>query len=295
MPIADELKRYERHGRDKEKVFTNSFVIPLLQRLGMSVVYNHGTREYGRDVILGTLDMFGHFLFYGVQVKFEGSIGLGDGSRSIANDARQAFLNPFQHPQTGRMEWITRFYIVNAGSISEQAIEDIFRQVENQAIASNTVLIDGVGIIALDKVAAYTRGTMVREGITGLLLEIRCNRACMEIMRNNLTPPITVNRCCLYATAAYLERPFLMQSIPYSVVQHYWQAVRAINAVLDDLTSHVRVGQKDQENRTVAFNGLSEEVSPLADELEAALVSVLAGLGVTVATQVFPPCDQSLS
>ena len=93
-------------GPSKEFQFRDQFVMPLLVRLGFGVVANnHGQREFGRDIVFGDIDRFGHVVYYGMQVKYESSISLGD-SHSLAQDAEQATHNPFRHPHTGRQEYI---------------------------------------------------------------------------------------------------------------------------------------------------------------------------------------------
>ncbi|MGD9858247.1 MAG: hypothetical protein AB7U20_25175, partial [Planctomycetaceae bacterium] len=68
----------------KEFQFRDQFVMPLLLRLGFGiVVHYHGTREFGRDVIFGDLDRFGHVVYYGLQIKYESSIGLGASQKLI--------------------------------------------------------------------------------------------------------------------------------------------------------------------------------------------------------------------
>ena len=76
-------------GDDKEFQFRDKFVMPLLVRLGFGVVLNyHGCREFGRDVIFGDIDRFGHVVYYGMQIKYETSIGLA-ASHELIQDAEQ--------------------------------------------------------------------------------------------------------------------------------------------------------------------------------------------------------------
>ncbi|MDP2754082.1 MAG: hypothetical protein Q8P40_06790 [Nitrospirota bacterium] len=58
-----------------EDEFTQEFLIPLLQRLGFSLVVNyHGSSEFGKDLIFAELDRFGHVRYHGLQAKYEPSI-----------------------------------------------------------------------------------------------------------------------------------------------------------------------------------------------------------------------------
>lgn len=83
---------------NNEESFTDSFLIPLLQRLGFSVVVNfHGTSEFGKDIIFGEIDRFGHVVYHGLQAKYVASTSLS-ASDELIEDAKQAFNNPFTHP-----------------------------------------------------------------------------------------------------------------------------------------------------------------------------------------------------
>ena len=67
------------------------FLIPLLQRLGFSIVVNfHGTSEFGKDIIFGEIDRFGHVVYHGLQAKYVPSISLS-ASDELIEDAKQAF------------------------------------------------------------------------------------------------------------------------------------------------------------------------------------------------------------
>jgi hypothetical protein len=88
-------------GDQKEFQFRDKFVMPLLVQLGFGIVVNyHGKRELGRDVIFGDLDRFGHVVYFGMQIKYELSIGLS-ASHDLVHDVVEATNNPFRHPETG--------------------------------------------------------------------------------------------------------------------------------------------------------------------------------------------------
>ena len=127
-------------GPQKEFQFRDSFIMPLLVRLGFGIVVNyHGTREFGRDVIFGDLDRFGHVVYYGMQIKYEPSVSLS-GSHELIQDAEQATNNPFRHPHTGREEFISCFYVANAGDISDAARENFFNTVARRGIRDSRLL-----------------------------------------------------------------------------------------------------------------------------------------------------------
>ena len=63
MAIPPEFRNF-----NDEADFTARWIIPLLHRLGFSVVVNyHGQREFGRDVVFGEIDRFGHVVYYAMQ------------------------------------------------------------------------------------------------------------------------------------------------------------------------------------------------------------------------------------
>jgi hypothetical protein len=58
-----------------ENDFVQRFLIPLLHRLGFSVVANyHRTHgELGKDLVFAEIDRFGHIRYCGLQAKYEES------------------------------------------------------------------------------------------------------------------------------------------------------------------------------------------------------------------------------
>lgn len=100
-----------------EADLTDNFLVPLLQRLGFSLVVNyHGSAEYGKDLVFADIDRFGHVAYHAMQAKYKPAIGNND-VQGLVNDCLQAFANPFSHPQTGASQSISKFYAVNAGSL----------------------------------------------------------------------------------------------------------------------------------------------------------------------------------
>jgi hypothetical protein len=154
-----------------EDDFVQRFLIPLLFRLGFSVVANyHGKRENGKDVIFADIDRFGHILFFGLQAKFEPSIPKSM-VLEMVDDVESAFGNPFTHPQTNKQEVITRFYYVNAGTFSEYVPDDFFNRIGRWK--AHTVILDGPGLIALGRWATLNKTTMIRELLSGLILVLQ--------------------------------------------------------------------------------------------------------------------------
>jgi hypothetical protein len=84
-----------------EADFTSRFLVPLLRRLGYSIVAEyHGQREFGKVLVFGEVDRFGEVAYHGLQAKYVESIGQKE-AEGLIDDCRQAFRNPFRHSNTG--------------------------------------------------------------------------------------------------------------------------------------------------------------------------------------------------
>ena len=156
MPIT-ELANYKN-----EADFTKRFLIPLVKRLGFGVVLEyHGTDEYGKDLILGEIDRFGHVRYHGLQAKYVDSVGLND-ARRLIEQCEQSFRHPFIHPQKSEKAYISTFIAVNGGNISEQGRNDFFKALRPQ-YGDNVKLIDGKGLVNLDRIASRRTKISSRE------------------------------------------------------------------------------------------------------------------------------------
>jgi hypothetical protein len=275
MTIASELTQF---GDEAE--FRDRFVIPLLYRLGFAMVVNyHGTREFGRDIIFGEFDRFNHPVYYGLQAKYLPSIGQSE-SHGLAEDAKETFAHPFDHPQRHIQDRICRFYAVNAGSISENARTNFFGLLEKSQ-AANAILLDGAAVVALDRHTSFTRGALVRELILGLSFEIKTNRATgllagLKTFLSNGAYPMTRLRTA--ATLAMLERPVIAEPQFMGDLQEYWHVARTINQIVDSLDlPFVVTGWK--ETRGQVATELIARLDLLGAGLEKRLLTVAAEFG----------------
>ena len=66
---------------EKENEFTIKILLPLFRKLGFTnVKYNHGNKEYGKDITFARRTEFDDYEYYGVQVKY------GDVSGGVQGD-----------------------------------------------------------------------------------------------------------------------------------------------------------------------------------------------------------------
>jgi hypothetical protein len=266
-----------------EEAFRNAFLMPLLQRLGFSIVINyHGSREFGRDVVFGDLDRFGHITFFGMQAKHEPSISLA-ASHDLVRDAREAFNHPFRHPQTGAEHHISGFYVATAGTISEQASENFFLTLANERLR-NVRLLDGASLVRLNKWAVTDRRSLIRERLTGLLMEIKVNRfpfdsLVAEMDANvNQGAALPPQRARFFATGAFLAAPVLSEQLDVNLVEFYYQTGRLVNSWADDLSVPLRTGQF-AHGRLDGLRQACPTARQLGDRIEASITAILAELG----------------
>lgn len=237
MPILDELTTF-----DNESGLIGRFLIPLLGRLGFSIIVNyHGTREFGKDLIFGEIDRFSHVRYYGLQAKYLPSIGK-QAAHDLVQDCEEAFAKDFTHPQTGQQHKISSFYAVNAGSISNEARDFFFSTLRGKH-ADNVRLIDGKDLLALDRSVAISRIESGRESLMGLFIEASYNEDILQRVipaldginksdgHNIQYPPL---RLRVNAVASYLLKPFLVTDIPFDIIERFWSMGTAFNRVLNE-------------------------------------------------------------
>lgn len=238
-----------------EEAFTRDYVIPLLNRLGFGVVENyHGTREFGKDLICGTFDNFGDTLFYGIQVKYETSIGLKS-VEDLIRDSKQAFRNPFKHPRTSTEHRIAFFIAINGGSISDQAKEHFFNSLDD-TLRPYARLIDGKSLLSLHKFASWREVQRIREQITGMIAEVEANRKLKSVGRladfaqhiSRWKSEVPFERFRNNCVSAYLASPSLPDVIQAWEAHKYWQATQSLNRFLDIMSQPgYVVGEKDRK------------------------------------------------
>lgn len=110
-----------------EKLFTIEILIPLLKRMNFSSVkYNHGTREFGKDILFSERDKFGSVKHYGVQVK-AGDINGKVNSQidEIIGQIDDCFSVPIKEFGTDNNVFLSEIYIIISGKFTSNAIEKI--------------------------------------------------------------------------------------------------------------------------------------------------------------------------
>ncbi len=141
-----------------EADFTVRVVLPILRKLGFAnIKYNHGKREYGKDIVFARMTEFQELEHWAGQVKF-GDVDGGAGSEvdKLINQADDAFKMPFYDIYTRQQQRISKLVIIASGKFTENAIEKICGKIESHSLRNNIIFLDGDKIETL---AERFRGT----------------------------------------------------------------------------------------------------------------------------------------
>lgn len=138
---------------DSEKDFTLRTVLPILRKLGFqNVKYNHGKREFGRDVTFARVSEFQDLEFWAAQVK-HGDVHGGANAEidEILGQVDDAFKMPFYDLYTKRQQRIAKLAIIISGKFTENAVEKVCGKIENSAVRNNVVFVDGEKLTTLSE------------------------------------------------------------------------------------------------------------------------------------------------
>lgn len=268
MPIPPELTF------SNEDAFNQEFVIPLLRRLGFSVVANyHGHAEFGKDLVFAEIDRFGHVRYHAVQTKYLPSISL-NAIEELVLDCKQAYNNPFTHPQTGAVERISSFYAINAGSIGPEATQHFFQSLVG-VYGGNVRLLQAKDLLVLDQWATAQKHESITHRLTGLLLELRFNRRQIQAITekyksslSNKKAPLVFTSIKTDAVAHYLTSPLLADELSPEIVQGYWQACSVLEAWISVHRMWSIKPDDNPEASEASLTGLTSKIEAFAVAIE---------------------------
>lgn len=141
----------------KESEFTTKILIPLFRALGFTnVKYNHGNKEYGKDVTFARKTEFDEFEFYGCQVKFGDVSGDASGEvNELITQAKDAFQMPYYDVYTRQKVRISKLVIAISGKFTSNAIDKIVDGLTDYPLKNNIIFVDGEKVNTL--LARYRR------------------------------------------------------------------------------------------------------------------------------------------
>ncbi len=115
---------------DEEK-FTMEVLLPLFRRMGfLDVHYNHGQKEFGKDITFSEIDKFNQRRNYGVQVKVGDISGRAKSDLNEAiNQINEAFPHDYIDTSSRERRFISDFVIAISGHFTDKAKEKIMEEV----------------------------------------------------------------------------------------------------------------------------------------------------------------------
>lgn len=117
-----------------EVKFTIEVLLPLFRNMDfIDVKYNHGKREFGKDVTFSEIDKFGKRRNYGVQVK-AGSLSGEAGSEidKIIGQISDAFGMPYIDTTSREKRFISDLIIVISGRFTDNAEDKIIEKTKRR-------------------------------------------------------------------------------------------------------------------------------------------------------------------
>jgi hypothetical protein len=121
---------------DDEKRFSLEVLLPLFRSMLFSdVKYNHGKREFGKDVTFSEIDRFGVRRNYGVQVKVGDLSGeAGAEMDKIIGQIEDAFSMPYVNTTSREKRYISDLIIAISGRFTDNAKDKIIEKINRRNI-----------------------------------------------------------------------------------------------------------------------------------------------------------------
>lgn len=130
---------------EKESEFTIKVLLPLLRKLGfVNVKYNHGNKEFGKDIVFARRTEFDEYEYYGVQVKYgDVSGGVNGDINGLLTQAKDAFSMPFYDVYSRNRVRISKVIIAISGKFTQNAVEKIIEGISDYPLKNNIIFLDG--------------------------------------------------------------------------------------------------------------------------------------------------------
>ncbi|MEO5969529.1 MAG: hypothetical protein ABIQ95_06345 [Bdellovibrionia bacterium] len=128
-----------------EAEYIRTTLIPLLKNMGFrNVVFHHGPREFGWDILFSRQTEFGIPEYWAAQVKLGNVSGRSNSFIDlIVNQAQEAFKIPVLDLQTKSKIWISKFVVIITGRFTENAVEKLCEKIESHSLRNNLIFVDG--------------------------------------------------------------------------------------------------------------------------------------------------------
>jgi hypothetical protein len=152
------MRKKWKHYIDRMLTFALiGILLPLFRKLGfVNVKYNHGNKEFGKDVTFARRTEFDEYEYYGVQVKFGDVSGGANGDiNELITQAKDAFSMPFYDVYSRNKVRISKVIIAISGKFTLNAVEKIIEGIQEYPLKNNLIFLDGEKIESL--MSKYSR------------------------------------------------------------------------------------------------------------------------------------------
>lgn len=142
IALGSPFQRIEECERENE--FTIKILVPLFRKLGfVNVKYNHGNKEFGKDITFARRTEFDEYEYYGVQVKYgDVSGGVHGDINELIVQARDAFSMPFYDVYSRNKERVAKVIIAISGKFTMNAVEKIIEGIQDYPLKNNLIFLD---------------------------------------------------------------------------------------------------------------------------------------------------------
>ena len=113
------------------------YLTPFFKKIGFEqVIFNHGNKEFGKDFILVTKNLFGIKEYYGVQAKAGSLSGTATSNiTEITNQINMGFNVPYKMV-SGEEVYITKMIVAISGNYTDNAQAIIQTSVDKYKFAN---------------------------------------------------------------------------------------------------------------------------------------------------------------
>ncbi len=117
--------------------FCKLYLTPFFKKIGFEqVIFNHGNKEFGKDFILVTKNLFGIKEYYGVQAKAGSLSGTATSNiTEITNQINMGFNVPYKMV-SGEDVYITKMIVAISGHYTDNAQAIIQTSVDKYKFAN---------------------------------------------------------------------------------------------------------------------------------------------------------------
>jgi hypothetical protein len=174
--------------QDKERLFIQKRLIPLLRRLGFqNVRATHGPDEYGKDILFTDADRFGMEKWFAVQAKYGDVSGAaGSDIDEILAQVNDAFAIRFTDIRDGTKRSISGLYVMISGKFARNAKEKMREKCRSKPVW----FFDGAQLESIETImprkvassAAEERHRMMREAQAAM----RCRPENLQLFEQKL-------------------------------------------------------------------------------------------------------------